>query len=143
MASTGVAGYTVFHRSVIVRVDYDPLARGLLWCALAVLPAAVLLKWVASEDAAMAHSSWVVAVSYGISAVLAVLTVAVLVRGTTRAQLFVDNELVDTLRWSTAPKRKLRTTLDDHPIEAEIDTSGDREVKLFVDGNLLRAVKVV
>lgn len=143
MASTGLAGYTVFNRSVVVRVDYDPLARGLLWVALAALPAGAALKWIASEDVAMANSSWMIAVSYGISALLMVLTLASLVRGTTRAQLFVENEPVDTLRWSSAPKRKLSTKLDDHPVEAEIDTSGDREVKLFVDGNLLRAVKVV
>ena len=66
-----------------------------------------------------------------------------LVRGTARAQLLVENEVVDTLRWSTAPKRKLSTKLDDHPVEAEIDTSGERSIKLYVDGNILRTVQVV
>ena len=50
---------------------------------------------------------------------------------------------MDTLRWSTAPKRKLSVKVDGHPIEAEVDTSGDREIRLYVDGNLLRSVKVV
>ncbi len=143
MASTGLAGFTVFGRSVVVRIEPEPLARASTWFALAVLPAGMLLKWLSVEDATMANSRWTLPVSYGLTATLMALLVGSLVRGTARAQLLVENEVVDTLRWSTAPKRKLSTKLDDHPVEAEIDTSGDRSIKLYVDGNILRTVQVV
>jgi hypothetical protein len=143
MAATGLAGFTVFGRSVVVRVDHEPLARVSLWVALAVLPVGLVMKWLASEDAAAAHAPWMYTASWAGAAVLMGLLVASMARGTARAQLFVENEPMDTLRWSTAPKRKLKTTLDDHSVEAQIDTSGDREIKLFVDGNLLHTVPVV
>lgn len=142
MASTGLAGFTVFNRSVIVRIMPDTMAMATTWVAVAVLPAGMMLKWFAVEDPAGAHAHWIAPVSYGLTAMLGVLLVGALVRGTVRAQLLVENEVVDSFGWSGAPRRKLKTTVDGHDVEAEIDTSGDREIKLFVDQNLLRSVKV-
>jgi hypothetical protein len=143
MASTGHAAFTVFNRSVVVRVDPDPLTRATTWIALALTPAGLLLKWAVSGDTALAYSLWpsrvILAASVGLGALLALS----LARGTARAVMFIDNEPVDALRWSTSPARRLDVKLDGHAIEAEIDTSGDREIKLFVDGNLLRSVPVV
>jgi hypothetical protein len=143
MASTGHAAFTVFQRSVVVRVDQDPWTRATMWIALALTPAGLLLKWAVAGDTALAYSLWPSRVILGASVGLGVLLALSLARGTARATLFVDNEPLDALRWSTAPSRKLDVKLDGHAIEAEIDTSGDREIKLFVDGNLLLAVALV
>ncbi|MBL8681724.1 MAG: hypothetical protein JNK05_21325 [Myxococcales bacterium] len=143
MAATGHAAFTVHGRAVVVVVDNDPVARLSVWVALAVLPSALVLKWIASSDTALALSPVTTQVSIAGSVALGVLLVVSLVRGTARARLFVDNEALDELRWSTAPKRKLETKLGESKIEAEIDTSSEREIKLFVDGNVLRSVKVV
>jgi hypothetical protein len=143
MAATGLAAFTVHGRAVVVVVDNDPVARLSVWVALAVLPSAVMLKWIASSDTALALSSVPAQASVVGSVVLGVLLVVSLVRGTARARLLVENEVMDTLRWSTAPKRKLESKIGESKVEAEIDTSSQREIKLFVDGNVLRSVKVV
>lgn len=143
MAATGHAAFSVMGRSIVVTVESDPLARGSLWIALAVFPAALVLRWASDEDTRLASSTVPATVSLLGSSLLGVLLVASLVRGTARARLWIENEPMDTIRWSTAPKRRLESKIDGQKIEAEVDTSGDREVRLFVDGQLLRTVKVV
>ncbi|MDP3275306.1 MAG: hypothetical protein Q8Q09_08945 [Deltaproteobacteria bacterium] len=143
MASTGHAACAVLGRTAVITVDQDPAARVAVAMALAFTPAGFVLRWATQSDSAITLSQWPERLSIGMSVALTISLIYALVRGTARARLFVENELVDTLAWSTKPSRALKTSWDKHEVQVEVDTSGDRTARVLVDGAELRVLTLV
>lgn len=142
MAATGQAAIHLMSRTFVVTVSPDPLARFAAGFALAAAPAGCVLAWAATSPGEIAHSDWPTHLSIGTTLVLFVLLVLSLFRGTARAQLFADNELVDTIQWSLRPPRSLSVSFDSHKFEATLNTGGEREVSFKLDGGAIRSVKI-
>ncbi len=126
----------------MVTVAPDPFARFVASCALAIAPAGFVLAWATTSAGEIAESLWPSRFSVAASVALGVLLFVALLRGTARAQIFSDGELIDSVQWSLRPPRALVVSFETHKLEATISTGGEREVSFSLDGAAVRTVKI-
>ena len=142
MAATGHAAITLMSRTFVVTITPDPFARFVASVALGIAPAGLVLAWAATSPGEIAQSSWPNTFAVASSVVLTFLLIFALLRGTAKAQLYSDSELVDTVQWSLRPPRPLTVSFDAHKFEATLNTAGEREVQFALDGGAVRTVKI-